>query len=341
MVSTRQGAMMSRSTIAALGLLTALLGISYGGATNLRITLRPADTTQYSAQPWRPRGDSIRIQTRLDWLYDEPGFRPPSQRAKVEIGENRLVVTVEDTSGAVRIERLASARGLISIRLVAEDSVAWAVLDSADNWLRRHPISGLESLSGRIRYRAYDFRVSNPDYHLVSTVLAGIDTLVFGSWQPVFRAPDMGKADPWRTLYIVERREQMSNARGWLIEHADAHRPRGARPAGPRPMPKDAEPFHAPFFVGIQLSRDTFSGCNPVKKLAEISAAHVGQRLAMMMDSVVLSAPRIQSEIPDGSFGVATDDTLGAYARDLTTILLNGPLYGPLVVERVERVRGR
>jgi len=333
-----RGAMMSRRTIAALGLLTVLLAINYGGATNLRITLRLADTTRSA---FRLRGDSARVQTRLDWLYEEPGFRPPSQRAKVEIGENRLVVTVEDTSGAARIERLASTRGLVSFQLVVEDSVAWAVLDSADDWLRRHPLSGLESLSGLISYRAHDFRVYNADYPLVSTVLAGIDTLVFGNWQPVFRASDMGKADTWRTLYIVERQAQMSNARGWLIEHVDTHRPRGARPAGPRPMPKDTTPFDAPFFVNIELSRDTLSGCNPVKKLAEISAAHVRQRLAMVMDSFVLSATMIQCEIPDGSFGVATDDALGAYARDLATILLNGPLYGPLVVERVERVSGR
>ena len=327
---------MKRVTIVALGLLMALPGVGCGGRTDLRITLRLADTTRSAMSL---RGDSARIQTRLDWLYEEPGFRPPSQRAKVEVGGNRLVVTVEDTAGAARIEHLASTRGLVSFHLMATDSIAWAVLDSADNWLRRHPVSGMESLSGRVSYRRYDFRVSSPDYPQVNTALAGIDTLVYGNWRPVFRAPDMGKADTWRTLYVVERQAQMSNARGWLMQHVDAHRPRGARPS--RPLPKDAEPFHAPFFVNIQLSRDTFSGYNPVKKLAEISAANVGRRLALVMDSVVLSAPMIQCEVTDGSFGVATDDTLGAYARDLTTILLNGPLHAPLVVERVERVSGK
>jgi len=324
-----------RAAIAAVGLLITLPGIGCGGKTNLRITLRLADTT-HSAP--RLRVDSARVQTRLDWLYEEPGFRKPSQRAKVEITENQLVVTVEDTSGAARVERLASASGLVSFRLIAEDSVAWAVLDSADNWLRRHPISGLESLSGHISYRRYDFRVSNPDYQLVNTALAGIDTLVYGDWQPVFRAPDMGKPDTWRTLYIVERQSRISNARGWLIEHADAHRPRGARPS--RPLPKDAEPFRAPFVVNIQLSRDTPGG-NPTRKLAEVTAEHVGQRLAIVVDSFVLAAPRIQSEIPDGSCMVVTDDTLGAYARDLANVLSNGRFLGPLVVEKVERVCAR
>jgi hypothetical protein len=327
---------MRRRAIAALGLLTALLGIGCGSKTNLRITLRLADTTRSA---FRLRGDSARVQTRLDWLYEEPGFRPPGQRAKVEIGENRLVVTVEDTSGAARIERLASTPGLVTFRLVAGDSVAADILDTTDGWLRKHPVAGVESLVGRVSYRRGDLRVAARDYPLVSAAFAGVDTMVYGDWRPVFGAADMGKVDALRTLYFVEREAQMSNARGWLIAHADAHRPRGARPS--RPLPKDAEPFDAPFVVNIQLSRDTFSGCNPTQKLAQVTAANVGRRLALMMDPVVLSAPTIQCEVPTGWFAVATDDTLGAYARDLTTIFSNGRLFGPLVVERVERVSGK
>jgi hypothetical protein len=325
---------MRRLSISILGLLTALLGVGCGGRTNLRITLRLADTTRAAMHL---RGDSARVQTRLDWLYEEPGFRPPSQRAKVAIGGNRLVVTVEDTAGATRIERLASTAGLVSFRLVAEDSVAADILDTTDGWLRKHPVAGVESLVGRISYRRGGLRVAVRDYPVVNSALAGVDTMVYGDWRPVFSAADMGKADTWRTLYFVDREAQMSNARGWLIEHADAHRP---RPRPSRPLPKDAVPFHAPFVVNIQLSRDTFGG-NPTRKLAEISAANVGRRFALMMDSVVLSAPAIQSEIPDGSFMVVTDDTLGAYARDLANVLSNGRLFGPLVVERVERVDGK
>jgi len=330
------GTMTKRRTIVALVLLAALLGIGCGGRTNLRITLRLTDTA-YSAS--RLRSDSARVQTRLDWLYEEPGFRPPSQRAKVEVGDNRLVVTVEDTSGAARIEHLASARGMITFNLIADDSTEGAALDSVESWLRSHPApTGPVSLDKFIFCRNQQCRVLERDYPSARSILNTVDTAVYAVWQPAFGMPDSGKIDTSRILYFVERQPEMTNARGWLIEHADAHRPRGARPS--RPLPKDAEPFKAPFFVSIRLSSDTFSGTNPVRKLAEISAANVGRRLAMVIDSVVLSAPAIQDEIPDGMFGVATDDTIGAYSRDLTTILLNGPLHGRLVVERVERVSG-
>ena len=327
---------MRRRTIAALGLLTALFSFSHGGTTNLRITLRPADTTQYSAKPWRLSGDSSRVQLRLDWLYDEPGFRPPSERAKVECAGDRIVVTVSDTSGAERIEYLSSTRGQFSFRGIAIDSVAWAVLDSADNWLRRHPVSGLESLSGRVHYRGRDLRVSDPDYRSVSRALGAIDTLVYGDWRPAFGPRDRRSTDTSRTLYLVGRQAEMSNARGELFASAVARRFRGTRPPNASPVPEETQPY----IVDLQLSSDSFAG-NPVRKLAALTAAHFGQRLAMVLDSVVLSAPMIQSEIPDGSFMVVTDDTLGFYARDLATIFLSGPLHSPLVVERVERVRGK
>jgi hypothetical protein len=229
--------MMKRRTIALLGLLTALLGISYSEATNLRITLRPADTMRYSGKNPRMilKGDSARIQTRLDWLYDEPGFRPPSERAKVDPTDSTITVLVSDTTGAARIEYLASTGGRVSFRGISEDSLAWAILDSADNWLRRHPVAGLESLSGRIRYRGRDFRVSDQDYPLVSRALKGIDTLVFGDWRPAFGPVDTRRTDTSRTLYFVERQAEMSNARGRLFESAVAHRFRGTRPPNAPP----------------------------------------------------------------------------------------------------------
>ncbi len=332
---------MKTRTISILGLLTALLTIGYGDAANLQITLRPADTVHYARM--RLRGDSARIQTRLDWLYDEPGFRPPSDRAVVEIGDDRITVTVSDTSGAARIEYLASTRGRITFREVARDSIAWVMLTRIDDWLQSHPgkaTVGPDLLDSLITWRRYDYRVDERNYPLVSKVLKAVDTAVYADWQPVFRAPYIGEADTTRTLLFVKPQPEMSNARGELFASAVPHRPRGARPATARPMPKEAVPFTERFIVDLRLSHDSLAG-DPTRKLAQFTASHVRQRVAMMLDTVVLEAPMIQCENPDGSFMVVTDDALGAYARDLSTLFLSGPLYSPLVVERVERVRGK
>lgn len=326
----------ARETIAILGLLMALRGISYGGTTNLLITLRPVDTTVYSAKPWRPKGDSRLIQMRLDWLYDEPGFRPPSERAKVECRDNRILVTVSDTNGAARVEYLASTQGRVSFRRVAADTVAADIVDSADNWVRRHPVAGLDSLGGVMWYHRSDLLVSDRDYTMAVKTLAGVDTLVFGNWRPMFGSPDTRRSDTTRTLYLVARQAEMSNARGRLIEHAYARRFRGARAPNAPPMPEETFPF----VVEFRLTHDTLSGCDPVRKLADVTAALVGQRLAMTMDSFVVSAPVIQDTVRDGSFMVPTNDMLGTHALDMRTVLLTGSLSTPLTVERVERVGG-
>lgn len=330
---------MKRRAFVTFGLLASLLGISYADSTNLRITLRPADTTQSSAEPWRLRGDSSRIQTRLDWLYDEPGFRPPSERAKVECAGDRIVVTVSDTSGAERVEYLASTRGRITFREVARDSIAWVMLTRIDDWLRSHPgkaAVGPDSLDSLISWRRYDYRVDERNHPLVSNVLKAVDTAVYADWQPVFRAPYIGEADTTRTLLFVKPQPEMSNARGRLFESAVAHRGHPTRPPNAPPVPRKTQPF----VVFLQLSHDSLAG-DPTRKLAQFTASHVRQRVAMMLDTVVLEAPMIQCENPDGSFMVVTDDTLGAYARDLSTLFLSGPLSHPLVVERVERVSGK
>jgi hypothetical protein len=337
--TTIRGGMMKRRTVSILGLLAALAGIHCGGTTNLRITLRPADSTKYSAKPWRLRGDSSRIQTRLDWLYDEPGFRPPSERAKVEPTDSTITVSVSDTSGAARIEYLASTRGLVTFRQIAGDSTAGAILDSVDGWLRSHPgaaAAGPDLLDKSVFFRGYECRVLERDYPLVSKVLKAVDTAVYAGWEPAFGVLDAGKIDTFRTLHFVARQPEVANARGRLFESVVAHRGHPTRPPNAPPEPKRTQPF----VVFLQLSHDSLAG-DPTRKLAEFTASHVRQRIAMMLDTVVLEAPMIQCEIPDGSFMVVTDDTLGFYARDLATILLGGPLYEPLVVDRVDRVRGK
>jgi hypothetical protein len=284
-------------------------------------------------------GDSARIQARLDGLYDEPGFRPPSERAKVGTTDGRITISSSDTSGAARIEYLASTRGVVTFRLIAGDSIVAALLDTADGWLRSHPeadAAGANALNDWISYRRHDYRVLEQGYPLVSKALRTVDTAVFGDWQPVIGALDTGKTDTSRILFFVERKPEITIEKGRLVASAAAQRFRGTRPRNAPPAPEETQPY----VVGLQLSNDSFAGF-PVRRLAALTSAHIGQRLAMMLDTLVLAAPVIQSEIPDGSFMVVTGDTLGFYARDLATILLSGPLYAPLVVERVERVRGR
>ncbi|MBP5215369.1 MAG: protein translocase subunit SecD [Alphaproteobacteria bacterium] len=67
------------------------------------------------------------------------------------------------------------------------------------------------------------------------------------------------------------------------------------------------------------------------RKFAEVTSAHVGERLAIVLDNEVISAPNIQSAITGGS-GVITGNFTTKSANDLALLLRSGALPAPLEV---------
>ena len=67
------------------------------------------------------------------------------------------------------------------------------------------------------------------------------------------------------------------------------------------------------------------------RKFGEVTSAHVGERLAIVLDNEVISAPNIQSAITGGS-GVITGNFTTKSANDLALLLRSGALPAPLEV---------
>ena len=67
------------------------------------------------------------------------------------------------------------------------------------------------------------------------------------------------------------------------------------------------------------------------RKFGEVTSAHVGERLAIVLDNEVISAPNIQSAITGGS-GVITGNFTTKSANDLALLLRSGALPDPLEV---------
>ncbi|MBP5353088.1 MAG: protein translocase subunit SecD [Alphaproteobacteria bacterium] len=67
------------------------------------------------------------------------------------------------------------------------------------------------------------------------------------------------------------------------------------------------------------------------RKFAEVTSNHVGERLAIVLDNEVISAPNIQSAITGGS-GVITGNFTTKSANDLALLLRSGALPAPLEV---------
>ncbi|MBR1825828.1 MAG: protein translocase subunit SecD [Alphaproteobacteria bacterium] len=88
-------------------------------------------------------------------------------------------------------------------------------------------------------------------------------------------------------------------------------------------------------------ARVTFDGANPVvsfrfntiggRKFAEVTSNHVNERLAIVLDNEVISAPNINSPITGGS-GIITGNFTTKSANDLALLLRSGALPAPLEV---------
>ncbi len=67
-------------------------------------------------------------------------------------------------------------------------------------------------------------------------------------------------------------------------------------------------------------------------KFATVTGRNVGRRLAIVLDGVVRSAPRIQERIPNGRGQITMYDRRGDRAKDLSIVLNSGALPAPVVV---------
>uniref|UniRef100_A0A7C4G9A8 Protein translocase subunit SecD n=1 Tax=candidate division WOR-3 bacterium TaxID=2052148 RepID=A0A7C4G9A8_UNCW3 len=67
-------------------------------------------------------------------------------------------------------------------------------------------------------------------------------------------------------------------------------------------------------------------------KFAAVTSRNVGRRLAIVLDRVVRSAPRIQERIPNGRAQITTYDRRGDKTKDLAIVLNSGALPAPVKV---------
>lgn len=67
-------------------------------------------------------------------------------------------------------------------------------------------------------------------------------------------------------------------------------------------------------------------------KFATVTGRNVGRRLAIVLDGIVRSAPRIQERIPNGRGQITMYDRRGDRAKDLSIVLNSGALPAPVMV---------
>ncbi len=251
------------------------------------------------AEPEEIRATLNRVDAFLASRQQKAGGAAPAQAARGR-------TAVEDVFGRV-VSDTASLDSLLAQDAAADDSAL------ADNDPGAYPFSAYLLPVGR------DIGVLTENVDAVRRLLQDreVQQVIPSRYQFLWSREEtaLGNGQKVRVLYILKRRAEMT---GSTIADATFQHAQGGLNAG------EME-------VGL-----TFKGIGP-KEFARITGANVGKQLAIVLDSVVYSAPVIQGRIPNGRASITG---LGSVteAKQLAVVLRAGALPVPMKIVELRSV---
>ncbi len=342
------------------------LGLDLAGGTHIIVEIDRSQLDEAASRDVLDRSLEI-IRNRVD----QYGLSEP---VITRSGDNRIIASLAGM-GAEDARRLIGATALLEFKLVAELDEFRPVLNRLDNFLARQRGQGsatsaprgtseVESVFGRVVRDDTAATLADPDAENGELADAFLDdtTAIDEFFDPEARpfsamlvqvGRDMGVAAEnyermrrllqdreiqqliparyqflWgreterledgrevRRLYLLRRRAEMT---GSTIADATFQHVQGGLQAG------EIE-------VGL-----TFRGIGP-NEFARVTGANIGRQLAIVLDSVVYSAPVIQGRIPHGRASITGIRSI-TEAKQLAVVLRAGALPAPMNIVELRSV---
>ncbi|HEY8351219.1 MAG TPA: protein translocase subunit SecD, partial [Sphingomonadales bacterium] len=334
------------------------LGLDLAGGTHIVVEIDRSRLDESAGRDVLDRSLEI-IRNRVD----QYGLSEPIINKS---GDNRIIASLAGM-GAEDARKLIGATALLEFKLVAEPEEFRPLLDRIDALLAARAKGGAveaaprrrsqtEDVFGRVVGREADSGAVDDSAGTASEALAGPadpESRPFSS-KLVALGRDIGVASAdveavrrilldrevqqiipsrlqflwardeetlqgsnrkFRRLYLLKRRAEMTGA---TIADATFQHAQGGLNAG------ELE-------VGL-----TFKGLGP-KEFARITGANVGKQLAIVLDSVVYSAPVIQGRIPNGRASITGVGSV-TEAKQLAVVLRAGALPAPMNIVELRSV---
>lgn len=300
------------------------LGLDLVGGMDLALEVDKSQLTEEQAVKASERALEV-IRNRIDQFGV---FEPTIQRTD----RGRIVVQLPgvDRDRAITIIKQPAH---LTMQLVEDKAKAYDALKSIDDRLQAE--GGADTSAGGPAAGG-DSAIAGEEAEpgtLLSYVESGdeLDLMVAARDTGRFRAL-LEKGRPYWPqgfeflLGPVESREGVRVARVYMLK---------AEPELVGSTIKKAEPtlYHGQdldrantWVVDFELDRDGAA------KFAAVTGRNVGRRLAIVLDRVVRSAPRIQERIPNGRGQITTYDRRGDKSKDLAIVLNSGALPAPVKV---------
>ncbi len=251
------------------------------------------------------------IRNRVDQLGV---FEPIIQK----VGEDRIVVQLPGVISKDRARMILGKSALLEFKLLAEENLFADFIRGVDRLLGGN-FGGdtLGQFSRLLVVLEGDVAVAEENWAKLDSILKlpEVKNLIPPNYEILWGATQEIQGKKFRKLYMVRAETPLTGA--YLI---DAVATMGQEQAAGQPI--------------VQLRFDRTGAAI----FSRITGENVGKRLAIVLDGVVQSAPRIQERIPTGNAQITGIGNLRE-AQDLAAILRAGALPVPVKIEE-ERIIG-
>jgi preprotein translocase subunit SecD len=274
------------------------------------------------------KADASVIAARVKRLFAEQSSRARTGGPEVRVAQDRITVLLSGAVDSERLKYLLTAPGVFEFRLMPRHDTFVSIILGIDHYSRS---SIATSSAGKVPrglnelFAGGHFAIAESNIAVVRDVMTRIDTAILGDYEVMFGPNDTHRDSLIRTFYLVRRIPELSTVDGRLIDTAAVR--------------WLVNPVESTFVIDFRLSGQANSKYNPVDKFAETTERSVNRRLAIVLDSVVVSAPAIMKRVPDGKCMVLTDGVNTQRANDMANVIASGALAAPLVIEKMGFVR--
>ena len=231
-------------------------------------------------------------------------------------GEDRIVIQLPGLTDRARAMELIGKTALLEFKLVRTPEETKAVFDRIDAYLAAR--GGAADSTARhaltTNFQAMDIAafIRNDDLPTVQRLLAtpGLDSIIPSDSQLLWGNPNEAAAGvTGQYLYVVKHEPEMT---GGSVATADAQV--GLSTTNP-----------GAWGVSMKLTPKGRAD------FARVTGNNVGRELAIVLDNVVASAPRINERIPNGSASITGSFSIET-SKDLAIVLRAGALPAPVRV---------
>ena len=313
-LTARQKAKMNPVKLSRLENRAIHLGLDLSGGMHIVL-----EVDKSKLRPEDARGATDRALEVIRNRIDQYGVSEPTIEKQ---GRDRILVELPGVVDKSRARELIGKTALLEFKLVVNNSKTQDIIKKIDDALSKSNLAKQDStnadnmFSSLAVYNGYSMKVYRSDVPLVEQLLkrkdvkAALPSDVQFLWGPNPKSPDVQERD----LYLVYKKAMLT---GSAIVDARAGIGTSNNPMGVK--------------VDITMTRKAAG------KWAAITGANIGSNIAIVLDNIVQSAPRVMSRIPNGRSEIEMGSSTMQDAKALAVILKAGALPAPvkIIEERV------